>query len=363
MAAFTAGAEAQQKRTTAATETLKLDQAKAVQSVYDRQVPRNAAGQPTQDLATWQAATTKAAEQQITQGDTTELGKMAADGLITIPQIALARQLDKPGLQKLMTAANEEAKLNGMPELIVNGRHTGNYFNVNAATQQYQYISQFNDPNSKVQQNILSNNTFLEHTADLVKIMDNYSTTNKPLFNTPLNKIKGAFGDADYTRVLAAVNPVKTEYQNALAAGFAPNAEDQKNADIIFGASSSPSMIRAAGQQMAHTVARRLEQINQGYLTHTGVGYPNILTPGGADAAQKLGLDTSTLQSGGSFAGAPQVVNPGTTSSSAPAGAAIGTIHKNLSDFSHQATGAKGTIYSDDGKTWYDANGKLIPGK
>jgi hypothetical protein len=42
---------------------------------------------------------------------------------------------------------------------------------------------------------------------------------------------------------------------------------------------------------------------------------------------------------------------------------AAAKIHQNMSDFAHQFTGKNGTIYSDDGKTWYDQNGNLVGGK
>ena len=311
--ALGAGAAAQKVQLTDAAEALQNQQKAAAQAIYQRQVPKNAQGQPTQDFDTWQASAKKAAEQSITQGDTTQLGTMVADGLMTIPQIAMSRQLDKPGFQKLLAAADEEAKRNGMPEIVVNGRPTGHYFNPTAATQQYQYVSEFNNPNSKVQQSITSGNTFLEHAGDLIDIAKQYHNTNIPLLNTPLNKIASKFGDAEYSRLLAAVRPVQTEYSNALAAGFAPNAEDQKNADILLSTSSTPSQMEYAAHQMSHSILRRLEQQDEAYQTHTGVSYPNMITPGARVAATKLGLDTSKFQSGGTFSGVRQVVTPGAT--------------------------------------------------
>ncbi len=146
--------EENSKRQLAAGAQIKTDQEQLAQNTYNRTVPKNAAGQPVEDFATWQARSTKEAEVAAQQGDPAILGAMAANGLVTMPQVALARQLDKKGLQKFFAAANEQAKANGAPEIVVNGRPTGQYFNQTAATQQYQYVTEFNNPNSKNQQSI-----------------------------------------------------------------------------------------------------------------------------------------------------------------------------------------------------------------
>jgi hypothetical protein len=47
----------------------------------------------------------------------------------------------------------------------------------------------------------------------------------------------------------------------------------------------------------------------------------------------------------------------------APLGSPASKVHANLDDFVHQFSGAKGTIYSDDGNTWFDASGNPVKGK
>lgn len=302
------------KQQTGAQGAIKTDQEQLAQSTYNRTVPRNNAGQPAEDFATWQARTTKEAEVKAQQGDPSALGEMAADGLITIPQIAIARQLDKKGFQTLLAAADARAKANGAPEVMVNGKGTGRYFNANAATQQYDYVKEFNNPNSKNQQSINSGSTFMEHMNDLLAVNQKYGRTNTKILNTPLNKIADLFGNTTYTELMAAIAPVKTEYDNALKAGFAPTSEDAATVEQLLKPNSTPAQIETAGKTMAHTILRRLNSTNQGYKTHTGVDYPNMLTPDAASALQNMGIDTQGLQSGGSFAGTPQAgVTPGKT--------------------------------------------------
>ncbi len=285
---------------------IKTDQEKLAQATYNRTVPKNAQGLPTEDFATWQARVTKEAEVKAQQGDPSALGEMAADGLITIPQIAIARQLDKKGFQTLLAAADARAKANGAPEIQVNGKGTGHYFNANAATQQYDYVKEFNNPNSKNQQSINSGSTFMEHMNDLLAVNQKYARTKTKVLNTPLNKIADLFGNETYTELLAAIAPVKTEYDNALKAGFAPTAEDSATVEQLLKPNSTPAQIETAGKTMAHTILRRLNSTNQGYKTHTGTDYPNMLTPDAAAALQNMGIDTGGLQSGGSFGGVPQ---------------------------------------------------------
>ena len=316
-------AKLQGELATSASQRIKADQEQLAQGTYNRTVPRNAAGQPTEDFTTWQARTTKEAEVAAQQGDPTTLGTMAADGLITIPQIAIARQLDKKGFQQVLAGADAEAKKNGAPEIIINGRPTGHYFNANAATLQYDYIKQFNDPNSKTQQTIQANNKFIEHAADLMAVNEKYGRTNEKFLNTPLNKIADAFGSTQYTELLAALTPVKNEYDNALKAGFAPTAEDQKAVDQLMATNSTPGQLAQAAQTMVHSIVRQMGAVNQSYLTHTGTNYPNTLTPDAAKALQVLGVDSEGLASGGSFSGTPQITNPGKTTSSSGKGVSL----------------------------------------
>jgi hypothetical protein len=52
-----------------------------------------------------------------------------------------------------------------------------------------------------------------------------------------------------------------------------------------------------------------------------------------------------------------------TPAQAAPAGSPASKIHASMADFLHEVTAAKGKIYSDDGKTWYDALGQPVTGK
>lgn len=278
---------------------IKTQQEQIANQAYMRSVPKNAQGQPVQDFATWQAAQNKSVEQSIEQGDPNIVGDMLGKGLVSPDQVISSRNMSKAFYTQVIKAANASSMA-----------ATGQPFDMKAAAGQYTYVKEFNNPASKVQAGITAGNTFLEHANDLFGVTNGYRTTNVKALNTPLNKIRDAFGDPTYTQFAAAISPVKTEYDNALKAGYAPTAEDEKNSAVLLSDSSSPAQIEAAVKQMSHSVLRRLESTNQSYRTHTGVDYPNMISPDAAQAVRTLGLSTN-LQSGGSFAGVPQRVNPG----------------------------------------------------
>jgi hypothetical protein len=136
-----------------------------------------------------------------------------------------------------------------------------------------------------------------------------------------------------------------------MAAGFAPQAEDAEASRAILSPSSSAAQIAAAGQQMAHTLLRRMDSQDQAYYSHTGTHYPNMITPDAKDALGRLGLPTD-LQSGGSFGGVPQVVNKGTTGTQPQVGAGAAPS---------APTGATGKAKAPDGKYYYhDAQGNNL---
>jgi hypothetical protein len=112
-----------------------------------------------------------------------------------------------------------------------------------------------------------------------------------------------------------------------------------------------------------------MDSTNQGYKTHTGVDYPNMITPDAKVSTDKMGVDVHGLQTGGSFSGTKQVVNSGSTQSApvapaAPIGSPASKVHANMNDFK-QITPTKehGNLYTDDGKTWFTPDGTIYEGK
>jgi len=328
-------------RATAAGAEIKTQQETMANDAYLRSVPKNAAGQPTQDFATWQMAQSDMLKQKIEEGDPTPVGDMLAEGGTSPSQVISSRSMSRPFYSDVLKEANRRSlELTGKP------------FNMAAAEQQYKFVTQFNDPNGRTQQNINSGNTFLEHTGDLVTVTENFRTTNAKIVNTPINKVRDQFGDPTITTLQAAIQPVITEYQNALAAGFAPQAADAESARVLLSPASTPAQIEAAAKQMAHTVVRRMSNVDQEYRTHTGVHYPNMITPDARTSVGKVGGDVPAalgeMQTGGTFGAPTQPVNAGTTP---PPPAAKPT----------RPAGATGAAPGSDGKMYYhDITGKIL---
>jgi hypothetical protein len=167
------------------------------------------------------------------------------------------------------------------------------------------FLNNFTNPNGKTMGSIASNNTFLEHAGDLQDLVSKQAT-NLPLLNAPLNKIRSKVGDASYTEMRTALEPVITEYTNALKAGYAPTLIDVQSGKEILPENASPNQMLTAVKQMGHTVMRRMDSTNQEYRAVMGGDYPDLITPNGKEAANKLGLGAmaNKYRSGGEVGGA-----------------------------------------------------------
>lgn len=167
------------------------------------------------------------------------------------------------------------------------------------------FLDEFENPNGKTSMGIDSANTFLQHGADFLGVTKFYRTSSLKMLNTPLNKIQDAFGNAKFQQYKTALDVVRSEYTNAVKAGFAPQAEDAKEGRDILSESSTPAQAEAAVKQMAHTISRRLDSTNQKYKTMMGQDFPNLVTPAGLEASKRLGLDLSKYSSGSQIGAQP----------------------------------------------------------
>src|SRR5207253_5283374 len=92
---------------------------------------------------------------------------------------------------------------------------------------------------------------------------------------------------------------------------------DKKAADVIMSDSSSPAQVQAAVKQMTNTAFIRLDSLNERYRTVMGENFPELLTPGAADAATTLGFGKNVAKYGvggnlfkGSSPSAPAKADP-----------------------------------------------------
>lgn len=156
-------------------------------------------------------------------------------------------------------------------------------------------------------------NNFLNHAKDASDVVQGFRTTKVPLLNTAMNKMRDQVGgDAAYTQLEAALEPVRKEYMSFLNANRAEHTEDLKVMEKILSDAASPAQIQEGLKQLANTAVLRLDSLNEGWKTVTKGNYPNLVTPSGKLAAEKLGLGNKVAQygSGGTLTAASTRQNP-----------------------------------------------------
>lgn len=80
-------AKLQEQQESLEKETIAGQQQRAANNAYQKQVPKDAQGNPTESFQTWQAAQQKTIEQSISAGDPNKAGQVLASGLITLSDL------------------------------------------------------------------------------------------------------------------------------------------------------------------------------------------------------------------------------------------------------------------------------------
>lgn len=206
----------------------------------------------------------------------------------------VAQALANPSSPNNITVLKDIASMRGDQRLrlYAMAKQINSNFDPGTMENRAKFVNEFTNPNGRTQMNIAANNTFLEHAGDLIDTNEEWrkSTTGIPLLNTPLNKIRDKFGDAAYTKINAAIQPVQQEYTNALKGGYAPTELDEKSSRTLLNPESSPAQIEEAVKTMAHTVLRRTDSINQNYKRVMGTDYQDLLSPNAIAGANKAGV-------------------------------------------------------------------------
>lgn len=133
-------------------------------------------------------------------------------------------------------------------------------------------------------------NKFLGHAAEAADVTSQWRTTNTPLLNTPLNKIKDQLkGDPNYTHFITALAPVRKEYMSFLNQNRAEHEGDIDLMKTVLSDSASPAQIERALKDLAGTAVTQLRVLNERFKTTTDTsGVPNIIQPYSRRAIQRL---------------------------------------------------------------------------
>jgi hypothetical protein len=214
----------------------------------------------------------------------------------------IAQQLVKPNN---LTAITSIASMKGDQRIRLDAMATklDPTYDPGVINNKIKFLGEYTDPNGRVAQNLVSYNTFMQHAGNLLDATGTYRNTSLPLLNAPLSSIRQKFGDATYNQYMATLQPVREEYNNMLAGGFSPKAEDAKAGHDILSDSASPAQVEAAVKQMGHTAIARADSVNDMYRKVMGTDDPDLISPAARAAAVKLGLgpEVSKFGSGGSI--------------------------------------------------------------
>jgi hypothetical protein len=135
--------------------------------------------------------------------------------------------------------------------------------------------------NGKGADQVQSFNTFLGHAKDLSDVVNQYRMPGgniNPLINKPLNWIRNKMGGStDYSRLMAAIQPVRDEFMTFLQNNHAMTDADRQAGDTILSDSATPAQLQAAIKQISHTAAIRLGENNNRYRRVFGQDIPDLL--------------------------------------------------------------------------------------
>lgn len=152
-------------------------------------------------------------------------------------------------------------------------------------------------------------NQFLGHSAEALDVVKNFQTTNSPWLNTKLNVLRQqGMGDPQVSILVSALQPVRDEYLNLIKSGRAATKEEIEEANKALPDDATPNQLYGVLNNMAKQAVTRVDQINEDYKTNTGRNYPNLVNPGGRQAANALGVGdlVQKYQTGGRLRGVPQ---------------------------------------------------------
>lgn len=168
----------------------------------------------------------------------------------------------------------------------------------------------------KEAQQIRSFNQFFVHSADALQISNDLQRTVSPLLNEPINWIsKNAMGQPGIPELMTGLTAARTEWTNMLAAGYAPTADEKKNGDILLSDTENLGQVANVLRIMGKQGIGRIDQVNEGFKSVWGSDIPNLITPSGRAAIEKLGLGPEIqgkYQTGGMMPGAMPGMQPST---------------------------------------------------
>jgi hypothetical protein len=144
-------------------------------------------------------------------------------------------------------------------------------------------------PSGTVGKQVTSYDTYLRHAGALYDAVEGLKNSGYPDWNKPMNYLRTHSGDPRVQVFLSKMDPVQKEFQSFLLGGHALYAEDRDTAKGMMSENSSPQTMYGVLQSMIHTGNARLGAINDTFHRATGQDIPELISPEGQSAIQKVG--------------------------------------------------------------------------
>jgi hypothetical protein len=252
-------------------------------------------------------------------------------------------QLRKGSLGPMVTRAEFEgiANLVNPPTAVGGGYNSGLFDNMNK-TQQWMTTG---DGGASIR----SFGQFLQHADTAKQVSNTYQRSNSPLWNATLNDVRTKFkGQAGALELETAVTAARHEWNTMINSGYKPDADAQKNADVLLNDNSTVAQINGVLGLMGEQASVRLGEINDTWkVASHGQNWPSLLDPSAYKAAVDLGLGdiVSKYPTGGDTATGPIF-----SSQNPPPTVKPGVVPPGKTPLWQKSTGKKVGYQDPDGK-------------
>jgi hypothetical protein len=148
---------------------------------------------------------------------------------------------------------------------------------------------------------LVSFDNYLGHSAALLDAQDRLKDktlglTHTPILNMTLKEIGNQLtDDKDWAAYSAALEPVKHEIENFLAAGYATKSEDVSNMNALLSDKLPINQVSSVIRQLADTADVRLAGLGKAYVNTMGTTYPHLMSTDSQNALKRMGIQSKAL--------------------------------------------------------------------
>jgi len=148
---------------------------------------------------------------------------------------------------------------------------------------------------------LVSFDNYLGHSAALLDAQDRLKEktlglTHTPILNMTLKEIGNQLtDDKDWAAYSAALEPVKHEIENFLAAGYATKSEDVANMNALLSDKLPINQVSSVIRQLADTADVRLAGLGKAYVNTMGTTYPHLMSTDSQNALKRMSIQSKAL--------------------------------------------------------------------